>query len=96
MVAYNLIGDQRRAAQKRQSLMVSICLAGVLLACLVIAGNIDFAEALDKEQRTADTACRAAGANHAVKIDADGVPLYICNRPANASSVRRAVLRRVS
>ena len=64
----------------------------VVLAYFWASAN-DYAEELAREQRTADIACRAAGASHAVRVDADGSSIYICNQPASATAIERAQTR---
>lgn len=81
--ANTFIGDARRAAEARQTTMIGICATGVIMVCLILAGNVDLDEADAKAQRTADVACRAAGAQRAVKVellDRDGY-VFICNKP---------------
>lgn len=73
---------QRREVKNMLILVVFVAAMFVLFGW---TGNNDFADEERREQVTADLACRAAGADHAVRVEADVRSIYICDRARRTS-----------
>lgn len=69
-------------------------LAGAVMVTIYLyASAEDYKDALEREQHMANAACKAAGASHAVRVDADGSSIYICNQPIDGVQIERARAR---